>query len=53
MARWHKTFIDRLADPTPLKAEELDQSYHCFDTEDFRIGTEAFRDKTQPLFVGR
>jgi len=53
VARWHKQFIDRLADPAPLKPEELDQSYHCFDTEDFQIGTEAFRNKTQPVFVGR
>jgi enoyl-CoA hydratase/carnithine racemase len=53
VARWHKKFIDRLADPTPLTVEELDQSYHCFDTEDFQIGTEAFRNKTQPLFKGR
>jgi enoyl-CoA hydratase len=53
VARWHKQFVDRLADPTPLTAEELDRSYHCFDTEDFQIGSEAFRSKTQPVFKGR
>jgi enoyl-CoA hydratase/carnithine racemase len=53
VARWHKKFVDRLADPAPLTAEELDQSYHCFDTEDFQIGSEAFRNKTQPVFTGR
>jgi len=37
----------------PLTPEDLDESYHCFDTEDFRIGTEAFRSKTQPAFKGR
>jgi enoyl-CoA hydratase len=53
VARWHKQFVDRLADPTPLTAEELDRSYHCFDTEDFQIGSESFRTKTQPVFKGR
>jgi enoyl-CoA hydratase/carnithine racemase len=53
VARWHKKFVDRLADPAPLTPEELDESYHCFDTEDFRIGTDAFNSKTQPVFKGR
>jgi enoyl-CoA hydratase len=53
VARWHKKFVDRLEDPRPLSPEELEQSYHCFDTEDFQIGTEAFRSKTQPVFKGR
>ncbi|MCE2692117.1 MAG: enoyl-CoA hydratase/isomerase family protein [Betaproteobacteria bacterium] len=53
VARWHKQFVNRLADPAPLTAAELDRSYHCFDTEDFQIGTEAFRAKTQPMFKGR
>jgi enoyl-CoA hydratase/carnithine racemase len=53
VARWHKKFVDRLADPAPLSAEEADESYHCFDTEDFQIGTQAFREKTQPVFKGR
>jgi enoyl-CoA hydratase len=53
VARWHKKFVDRLADPAPLSAEEADESYHCFDTEDFQIGTRAFSEKTQPVFKGR
>jgi enoyl-CoA hydratase/carnithine racemase len=53
VARWHKKFVDRLADPAPLSPQEADESYHCFDTEDFQIGTEAFRSKTQPQFKGR
>lgn len=53
VARWHKQFVNRLADRAPLTAAELDSSYHCFDTEDFQIGTEAFRAKTQPMFKGR
>jgi enoyl-CoA hydratase/carnithine racemase len=53
VARWHKKFVDRLGDPAPLSPAEHDQSYHCFDTEDFRIGTDAFNGKTQPVFKGR
>jgi enoyl-CoA hydratase len=53
VARWHKKFVDRLAEPEPLTAVELDESYHCFDTEDFQIGAEAFRNKTPPVFRGR
>lgn len=53
VARWHKKFVDRLGDPAPLKPEEHDESYHCFDTEDFRIGEKAFNTKTQPVFKGR
>jgi len=53
VARWHKKFVRRLMDPTPLMPAENDESFHCFDTEDFRIGREAFVAKTTPAFVGR
>jgi enoyl-CoA hydratase len=53
VARWHKKFADRLTDPRPLDAAEHDESYHCFDTEDFRIGSAAFLAKTKPVFKGR
>jgi enoyl-CoA hydratase len=53
VARWHKKFIRRLADPRPLTAEEHDESYACFDTEDFRTGFAAFLAKKKPGFVGR
>lgn len=53
VARWHKKFIDRVTDPSPLSPEELDESFDCFDTEDFQIGTEAFNAKTKPVFKGR
>ena len=36
VARWHKKFTRRLLQPAPLSPEELDESYHCFGTEDFR-----------------
>jgi enoyl-CoA hydratase len=53
VARWHKKFADRLLDPKPLTAAEDDESYHCFDTEDFQIGRKAFLAKTAPQFKGR
>jgi len=53
VARWHKKFIRRLADPRPLGAEEYAESYACFDTEDFRTGYRAFLEKRKPRFTGR
>ena len=53
VARWHKKFVRRLADPRPLTAEEHDEGFACFDTEDFRIGYRAFLDKKKPEFKGR
>ncbi|MFN8060684.1 MAG: enoyl-CoA hydratase-related protein [Vicinamibacterales bacterium] len=53
VARWHKRFVRRLADPTPLTAEERDEGYACFATEDYRIGYRAFLEKTEPSFKGR
>jgi enoyl-CoA hydratase/carnithine racemase len=51
--RWHKKFIRRLSDPTPLTAEELDEGFAAYDTEDYRIGYEAFLAKKKPEFKGR
>ncbi|QET05073.1 enoyl-CoA hydratase/isomerase family protein [Cupriavidus pauculus] len=53
VARWHKQFVRRLLDPTPLRPEEADEAYACFDTQDFHIGFEAFVGKTKPQFSGR
>jgi enoyl-CoA hydratase len=53
VARWHKKFARRLADPRPLTEAERDEGYACFDTEDYRIGFEAFLAKTKPEFKGR
>jgi enoyl-CoA hydratase/carnithine racemase len=53
VARWHKRFARRLADPRPLNAAEYDECFDCFDTEDFRIGYAAFLAKLKPEFVGR
>ncbi len=53
VARWHKSFANRLADPHPLSEQELAQNYACFDTEDFNIGYQAFLGKATPEFRGR
>ena len=53
VARWHKAFARRLADPAPLSPEELDEGFACFDTEDFQIGYKSFLEKRKPDFVGR
>ncbi|MBS0338182.1 MAG: enoyl-CoA hydratase/isomerase family protein [Proteobacteria bacterium] len=53
VARWHKRFARRLADPRPLTQAERDEGYACFDTEDYRIGYKAFLAKQKPDFKGR
>lgn len=53
VARWHKKFARRLADPTPLTDAEYDEGFTCFGTEDFRIGYKAFLAKKPPEFKGR
>lgn len=53
VARWHKKFARRLADSRPLTQAERDEGYACFDTEDYRIGFNAFLAKTKPDFKGR
>ena len=53
VARWHKKFARRLAQRTPLTAQELDECFDCFDTEDFRIGYAAFLAKQKPHFIAK
>ena len=53
VARWHKKFTRRLGSQEPLTAEEQDESYACFATEDFEIGYKAFLAKTKPTFTGK
>lgn len=51
--RWHKKFLERLADPTPLTEDEKKEGYACYETEDFKTGTTAFLAKKKPEFKGR
>jgi enoyl-CoA hydratase len=53
VARWHKKFTRRVLSPEPLSPEEMDESFHCYGTEDFRAGYQAFLAKTRPGFQGR
>lgn len=53
VARWHKQFMRRQFDPAPLTEQEKDESYLCFDTEDFHIGYNSFLEKTKPVFKGK
>ncbi len=53
-ARWHKKFIRRLApQPEPLTPQENEENFAYFNTEDYRIGMEAFAKRQKPQFKGR
>ncbi|MGB3288528.1 MAG: enoyl-CoA hydratase-related protein [Burkholderiaceae bacterium] len=52
-ARWHKKFVARLLQGSPLNEDELDEGYDCFDTDDFKEGYLSFLAKRPPLFKGR
>ena len=52
VARWHKKFIKRFEDPSPLTEKEIDEGYLCFGTKDFEIGYKAFLEKKKPEFIG-
>jgi enoyl-CoA hydratase len=53
VARWHKKFTRRLMQPEPITEEEMDESFDCFETEDFQAGYRAFLAKSKPEFRGR
>jgi enoyl-CoA hydratase len=54
VARWHKEFVRRLTPrPCPLNEAEIEANFEYFETEDYRIGFEAFMNKRKPAFVGR
>jgi enoyl-CoA hydratase/carnithine racemase len=52
-ARWHRKFVYRLLEGRPLTEEERREPYLAYDTEDYRIGCEAFLGKIKPQFKGR
>lgn len=53
VARWHKKFVNRFADPAPWSEQEIGEGFACYDTEDFKIGCDAFLNKKKPEFIGR
>jgi len=54
VARWHKQYIRRLmSHAVPLTQAEIDANFDYFNTEDYRIGYDAFINKKKPKFVGR
>ena len=53
VARWHKRMVKRLEDPRSVTREERLQPLEVFDSEDYRIGTRAFLEKRDPVFVGQ
>lgn len=52
-ARWHKQFIRRLQQGTPLTVAEQEEGFACFDTQDFVEGYRAFLEKRSPVFQGK
>jgi enoyl-CoA hydratase/carnithine racemase len=53
VARWHKKFARRLANPRPPTGKERDEAYACYGTEDFKTGVKAFLAKQKPQFKGK
>lgn len=53
-ARAHKQLVRRLTPAVaPLSAEELKACFAYLDSEDYRVGQQAFREKKAPQFTGR
>lgn len=53
VARWHKQWVHRLMDGTPLTAQEKRAAFDFLATDDYREGLEAFLAKRKPVFRGR
>jgi len=50
--RWHKEFVRRMHDNTPLSQAELDRAYDFLSTNDYQEGMAAFAEKRRPQFKG-
>jgi enoyl-CoA hydratase/carnithine racemase len=53
VARWHKQWIERLMDPSPLSEGEKRASFAFVDSDDYVEGLAAFLEKRTPRFTGR
>jgi enoyl-CoA hydratase/carnithine racemase len=52
--RWHKQFIRRLTPrAAPLTPAEIEGNFDYFETDDYRIGYDAFMQKKKPKFTGK
>jgi enoyl-CoA hydratase/carnithine racemase len=50
--RWHKKFVRRLHERTPLTEAERSEPLDAFATRDYREGRAAFLEKREPRFRG-
>jgi len=53
VARWHKAVSNKLTPSPALSGADIESAFDCFDTEDFRIGADAFNAKQKPVFKGK